>query len=103
MLREIVSEILDAQQDMEVLPARADELRFSEAAEPRHVDVVVLGRDDPTFASTLLKNYPGITVLAVCGEGSASWLYELRPHRIELGEVSPEQLVDAIRTASGRC
>jgi hypothetical protein len=34
--------------------------------------------------------------------GRRTVLYELRPHRTELGELSPQELVAAVRAAAGR-
>ncbi len=61
------------------------------------VDVIITGRDDPQWASRLMLRHAETRVLALTGGGREGLLYELRPHRIALGEVSPRQLVAEIR------
>jgi hypothetical protein len=38
-------------------------------------------------------------VIEISGEGRYGALYELRPRRIALGELSPPRLIDAVRTS----
>jgi hypothetical protein len=40
----------------------------------------------------------GVRALEVGSDGRESVLYELRPHRVSLGEISPGALVRTIRT-----
>jgi hypothetical protein len=40
-----------------------------------------------------------VKILAVTGDGRQAVIYELRAHAIPVGEVSPQGLVKAIRTA----
>jgi hypothetical protein len=42
---------------------------------------------------------PSTRVLAITLAGGRGHLYELRPHRVPLGDVSPQGLLDAIRRA----
>jgi hypothetical protein len=67
-------------------------------------DVAILGlggqaRTDAPVV--LLRQYPSLKVLAVEGDGREAALYEMRPHRTELGEISPTTLLEAVRTAAG--
>jgi hypothetical protein len=66
------------------------------AAEP---DVIILGQDEPSLAAGLLEALPNVKVLAVALNGREAVLYELRPQRVELGEISPQKLVSVIRDA----
>jgi hypothetical protein len=45
----------------------------------------------------LLVERPGARVLAIAPTGASGSLYELRPHRVHLGDLSPQALVDAIK------
>jgi hypothetical protein len=52
----------------------------------------------------VLEQRPRVHVMAVSGDGRHITLYGLRPYREPLGEVEPDQLVQAIRgmVATGR-
>jgi DNA-binding NarL/FixJ family response regulator len=100
MIREIISDTLASQDDMEVVAELPTLASLPAALEDSQADVVVLGGDDPMLAVALLQRIPHLTVLAVSEEGRESWLYELRPKRVLISEISPRRLVGAIRESS---
>jgi len=64
-------------------------------------DVVLRGAHDPadgTAAREILYAAPNVRVLQVTASGDDTVVFELRPRRAFLGELSPDQLVDAIRS-----
>jgi hypothetical protein len=66
-------------------------------------DVVILraaGTPTSALAERLLDEYPGIAVFAINGNGGLGRLHRLRPQVIELGEVTPAELVAGIRLAA---
>jgi hypothetical protein len=82
----------------------ADEPKFDEP-EPvgrRAPDVVIVGSagaSDPRVTTRWFRRFPCARILVVTpADGSAS-LYELRRHRSVLGQVSPAELVAALRGA----
>jgi hypothetical protein len=94
MLREIVRRAIDEQEDMEVIGAAGEGRRPFDLG---HVDVVVTAYDDQRSAVRMLRDQPQARVFALAGHGKESLLYELRPHKVALGEVSPGELVAHIR------
>jgi DNA-binding NarL/FixJ family response regulator len=101
MLRDVLKEIL-AEPDIRI----AGELEASEAVAHGVAaiapDVAVVTGDDVRFPGAwrdLLAGRPRMRVLAITDGGRTSRLYELRPHLTELGEVSPQTLLEAVRTA----
>ena len=65
-------------------------------------DVVVIGlkeSEKPETVEDLLARYPYARVLGIAGDGRRAYMHELRPHRVALGELSPHQLIEAIRQA----
>lgn len=65
-------------------------------------DLIILGTthpDDQDGAPALLARWPGSRVLLLTHNGQSASLFELQPRRIDLGEVSPSELVNAIRRA----
>jgi DNA-binding NarL/FixJ family response regulator len=101
LLREIVLGSVVDEADLEVVDHVSRVEVLEDAARRHDVDVVVIGSDDPELALRLLDLRPRLKVLAVGGEGLDTRLYELRPWRVLLGDVSPRTLVEAIRAAAG--
>jgi hypothetical protein len=62
-------------------------------------DVVVIGRDEAQLVSGLLAIRPSLKVLAVIDDGRDAALYELRPHKRAVGELSPDRLMALVRAA----
>jgi DNA-binding NarL/FixJ family response regulator len=97
LLADIVGQALREQPDMEVVVCDGRVGSLMELADRSRPDVVVIGADDPRIAGELVTSMPRLKVLAVTGGDSEAYLYELRPHRIQLGEVTPRTLVEEIR------
>jgi DNA-binding NarL/FixJ family response regulator len=102
LLREIVTEALEAQSDMEVVGSVAGSESLARTIEQSQAEVIVIGHDRPEDAAGLLGRRPPLAVIAVTGDAKESEYYELRPHRVRLGEISPSELVETIRQAT-RC
>jgi DNA-binding NarL/FixJ family response regulator len=51
----------------------------------------------PTMFNELLAEHPHARIVAIDADGRHSTLYELRLQRTALGELSPDELLDAIR------
>ena len=101
MLRDIIEQAVTPEPDM-VIVSDPREPSLAATVERTGADFVILGRDaGPTEVDGLLCENPRLRVLAVAGDGREAFLYELRPTRTPLGEISPRTIVDAIRSA--RC
>jgi hypothetical protein len=48
--------------------------------------------------AAVLRSHPDARVLELVDDGRETFLYELRPHRIRLGQVSPRSLVHWLRS-----
>lgn len=94
LVREIVEDAVSPFDQIELVGAV--ESSFLRESGPPGADFVVVGRDDIRFVGKLLAAEPSMKVLAIIGDGAQSALYELRPHRIPLGELSPQRLVEVI-------
>jgi hypothetical protein len=72
---------------------------FLTAVKKAKADVVILsepaGRQRHNYRE-LLHNRPHLKVLTIASDGRRFSLYEMRPHRAALGEISPASLVGAI-------
>jgi DNA-binding NarL/FixJ family response regulator len=104
MLGEIVSNIVDSQDDMQIVSVHPSEAALASTIGEADADVLLLGCEGAEFrqrGEALLRSCPQLKVVAVVGNGRESYLLEFRPRMVSLGEVSPEALVDAIRDAVG--
>jgi hypothetical protein len=66
-------------------------------------DVVIVGLTEPDLPAHCVELFTenvGLTVLGIQKRRGVAHLYQLRPYQLELGEVAPDDLVSAIRTAA---
>ncbi|MEU8816732.1 hypothetical protein [Actinoplanes sp. NPDC048796] len=67
---------------------------------PQMVITVFENEPDPAVVppglARLLRDHPRLRVLVVEGDGRSGSIWELQPHRIPLGELSPGQLIRAV-------
>jgi DNA-binding NarL/FixJ family response regulator len=98
MLVDILRSTLGTEVDFDVVngyPADALPLAIASA------DVVILDRElERAEVAELLASHPQTKLVAIVGDGRHSFLYELRPDRVALREISPQQLVDVIRRST---
>lgn len=103
MLSQIMGAFLESANDIEqvgMAESQADLLELTRRLRP---DVVIMGLDSADMASmrwSLFTGDPQLRVLGVVGEGRQTFVYELRPHRTPLGELSPEELLTAVRRSA---
>jgi DNA-binding NarL/FixJ family response regulator len=105
MLRDVVSEIFGAQEDMSILAEDVGVDELLERVDRERPDVVVLSVPSgtpPPVCGELLDRHPRLTLVALEDRGQRASIYMLRPMRFRLGgaEVSGAQLVTAIRRAA---
>ena len=102
LLLDFVSSIIAAEPDMTIARLREPESDISSAVRDTDAQVLIVGSDassDLEQWMSLLYQLPRLKVLVLEQMGRTAQLYELRPHRTPLGEVSRTGLVSAIRTA----
>jgi DNA-binding NarL/FixJ family response regulator len=93
------------QHDVAIVARSASLDGLPELARRTDPDVLVVGLDSPELPAEcveLLMERPRMRVLGIVAHEGTAWVYELRPEQIELGEVSPEDVVDLIRSAVQR-
>ena len=106
MLRDILEQAISNQPDMELIlePTATEPAPDDRKASPDVVvpDVVVMdvGDSDPREgARALLFRWPSSHALMIAAHGHRVLRYELEPRGVDLGEISPDQLIQAIRSA----
>lgn len=93
-LRSILSDAVAQQKDMKLIPYGNGSVASSQP------DVIVyeIGNpSDPIVPERLLRDVPRARVLMIADAGDHAALYELRPTRKVLAQVSMKQVIDAIR------
>jgi hypothetical protein len=100
MLRDIIENAIAQAPDMELLPPRPAARRRprARATDPDVVVVATPRLESFQLREQWLEEWPRARILVVETSGRRSVIYELRPHATPLGELSPAQLVEVIRT-----
>jgi hypothetical protein len=66
----------------------------------RAPDVAIVGgrhgEDMSERALVLINECPRMLVLTLADDGGGTYVYELRPHRVLIGELSPAALLEAV-------
>jgi DNA-binding NarL/FixJ family response regulator len=104
MLRQILRTSVQAHPDFSVLAELPDAEHLADVAAETDTRFVITDAATATREGVerLLALRPQIRVLGIERDGRETFLYELRPQRIPLGEVSSETLVDVMRVALRR-
>ena len=98
MTREIIEQAVGGEPDMVIVDGHADHDSLPNAVAGSEPDFVISGRDyEFAEVCAVLDERPRLRVLVVVEDGREATLYELRPTRTPLGEVSPRTIVEAIR------
>jgi hypothetical protein len=100
ILSHIVKGILD-EPDIRVLAELPLERWSAAKVDEAEADVLILASEDRSLSllREVLRARPLLKVLTVRNDGRDTSLFELRPHETDLGQVSPETLLTAVRTA----
>jgi hypothetical protein len=103
MLTDLIRALLEPEPDfvLESVDLRPEELGPGTL---EHADVLILaeGRWSAEDYDEVLYSHPRLRLLALDHRGASTCLYELRPHRMALGELSPELIRTAVRRRLGR-
>lgn len=101
-LRDIIVDAVTNEDDMELVDV---DLQTERDLEGVPVDVLIVGTSEPNdeaIPSRLLSIAPRMSVLMVATTGVAAALYQLRPQRKSLGQVTAAGLINAIRLGAGQ-
>ena len=104
MLADVLKGIVQADDQIEIVAELTDASDLIEVSGRANADLVIVNLRDgelPEACGALLAARPGMRVLGLAGDGRDGFLWELRPHRMALGELTPSMLLPAIRSARG--
>jgi DNA-binding NarL/FixJ family response regulator len=100
ILCDIIAAAVSGQGDLEMVGRLDNRRAILSKTSDTEADVVVIGLADsdlPQECLSLFEALPHVRVIGVAADGRRAFLYELRPLRTALGELSPDALVQAIR------
>jgi DNA-binding NarL/FixJ family response regulator len=100
LLGEIITTALARETGIRVVAEADNEAGLVDLCGRMQPDVVVLGAPDgdaESIGHRLLGRCPLAKVVALTLNGRSAVLFELRPHKVELGELSPAELGRAVR------
>jgi chemotaxis response regulator CheB len=100
LMRDIVEAELLAQPDMTLVGVSDTTAGLVDEIRDSAPDFLLIGADHDCAVQTLLENRPFMRVLEIEPHAADAHLYELRPRRIDLGEVSAADLVTTIRSTA---
>jgi hypothetical protein len=100
LLEEIVTAAIVAEDDLVLIGSFGDASNVLNGS--LEADVAVTGEHAADGVVALLRSAPRIKILSLALDGKSAWLCELQPVRFSLGELSPAELVAALRGAVGR-
>src|SRR5262245_18269678 len=99
MLRDILERAISNQPDMELIPEPVVRPPVDQQPTPDVVVVDVSDGDPGEGARALLTRWPDTHVSTMPAHSHRVLKFELLPRGFDLGEMSPDQLLDAIRSA----
>jgi DNA-binding NarL/FixJ family response regulator len=105
MLRSIIADTIATQPDMQIVGNGLTAAGLAKAAESTNADVVILASDGlagDEESNEILYGRSRPKVIEISDQGRNGSLYELRPCRVPLGEMSPPRLLETIRGAVER-
>ncbi len=101
LLRRILEDAIRTRSDCRLVTGAAQGLESG--TEPgASPDVVILGltaADDTTLVPALFARWPSAQVMTVTQAGDEAAVWELRPRRRALGQMSAEDMMNELRTA----
>lgn len=99
MMREVVRETIEHQEDMEVVGEVLDPLGLLMAVRETGADAVILalkGPEEPGLCSHLLAEYPNLTIIGLAPDSKTAFI---RPRRQEIDDPSEAKILSALRQA----
>jgi hypothetical protein len=99
-LHDIIEAVVMPHSDLRIVGREVgrDALPFAVASTGADVVIVALSGEEPASVfDELLYECPRAKILATTSDGRGTFVRELRPNEVALGDLSPQNLLDAIR------
>jgi DNA-binding NarL/FixJ family response regulator len=105
LVADLVDRAVERQPDMAIVGASGDRAGLLELVRATAPDVLIVDHSErrlPPDCKAALAERPRMRLLGLDMSDGQARLYELRPRSTRLGEVSAEDITDAIRRAARR-
>jgi DNA-binding NarL/FixJ family response regulator len=99
-LHDIIEAMVAPHVDLEIVAELVARDGLPSVVASTQADVVILGlsgAEAPSVVDAFLYQCPKVKVLALTTDGRGIYVRELRPNEVALGDLSPEDLLEAIR------
>lgn len=106
LLRELVERAVSEQTGMEVVATSAELAAFGETVAATRPEFAIVPADNgelPLDCRDFFRERARVKVIGIGPIDGHAYLYKLCPERVALGEISPDDVVAAIRAASSTC
>jgi hypothetical protein len=97
---DLVTRITETDDSVQIVDSLTGASRLVDVSRRTGADVVLLtvdGDELPLYCHALLMERPRTRILGIAEHGRTGYLWELLPHRMPLGELSPRTLLSAMR------
>ncbi len=101
VLHDILEAVIAKRDDITLVGTTGDDDILA-AMKLERPDAIILGLGDsqlPDLGQCILREDPDVKLFGVADDGRRTFLYEVRIETTPVGEVSPEELLDALRHA----
>ncbi len=102
MMRELVREMINRQDDMEVVGEVLNPVDLLVAVRETEADAVILAVKDSGemgLCSHLLTEYPNLTIVELASDREKAFVGQLCPRRMEIVAPSESKILEALRKA----
>lgn len=93
-------EIVREDQEIEVVGELEDDMDIGSTADRLRANVVLTGQSDPGLQANwigVLYAHPRLRLVVLSRDGRSATVYQLRPHRARIVDVSPRELLESLR------
>jgi DNA-binding NarL/FixJ family response regulator len=100
MLQDVVMQAIAEQPDMFVVDAACSTAELPDALRQRSIDLAIVplgGQAELDETADALYTAPRLKIIGITRDGRDSYLHELVPHTVALGNLAPGQLAEVIR------
>ena len=100
LMRDLVHAAVDEAPDLQLVGEAAGAGALAEVIDSAEPDLLILPADKfelPEAAADAFDQQPALKILVLTGSGEPSFLWELAPWRVSLGDLSPTRLRAALR------